>query len=208
VPKDVKTAGGQARTRLARRAVIGAAQSLFSGRGYAATTIDAISETSDVPAATVYRLFGSKLGILKAMLDVSISGDEQPVAVPERPNVLALLAEPDPATLLAGFAGITAAINQRSNEVYRVLESAAGSDPAAADLLADIQRQRDQGQGQLARTLARKRLLRKGIREGDAADVIHALMSPEVFRLLVVDRGWTAQRYEQWLATTLAGQLL
>ena len=110
--------------------------------------------------------------------------------------------------LLAGFAGITAAINPRSNAVYRVLESAAGSDPAAAELLADIQRQRDRGQSQLARTLARKRLLRKGIREGDAADVIHALMSPEMFRLLVIDRGWTPQRYQEWLAATLAAQLL
>jgi AcrR family transcriptional regulator len=208
VPNDVKTGGGQARTRLARRAVIGAARSLFSSRGYAATTIDAISEAADVPAATVYRLFGSKLGILKAMLDVSIGGDEQPVAVQERPGVLALLAEPDPARLLAGFATITAAINGRSHEVYRVLESAAGSDPAAAALLADLQRQGDHGQGQLARTLARKRKLRKGLREGDAADVIHALMSPEVFRLLVVDRGWSSQRYEEWLAITLAGQLL
>ena len=89
-----------------------------------------------------------------------------------------------------------------------MLESAAGSDPAAAALLADLQRQRDHGQGQLARTLARKRKLRKGLREGDAADVIHALMSPEVFRLLVVDRGWSSQRYEEWLAITLAGQLL
>jgi AcrR family transcriptional regulator len=208
VPNDVKPAGGQARTRLARRAVIAAAQSLFSGRGYAATTIDSISEAADVPAATVYRLFGSKLGILKAMLDLSIAGDEQPVAVQERPAVLELLAEPDPAKLLAGFAAITAAINRRSNAVYRVLESAAGSDPAAAELLADIQRQRDHGQSQLARALARKRLLRKGIREGDAGDVIHALMSPEVFRLLVVDRGWAPQRYEEWLAATLAAQLL
>jgi AcrR family transcriptional regulator len=208
VLKDVKPAAGQARTRLARRAVIAAAQSLFSGRGYAATTIDSISEAADVPAATVYRLFGSKLGILKAMLDLSIAGDEQPVAVQERPAVLELLADPDPAKLLAGFAAITAAINRRSNEVYRVLESAAGSDAAAAELLADIQQQRDHGQGQLARALARKHLLRKGIREGDAADVIHALMSPEVFRLLVIDRGWAPQRYEEWLAATLAAQLL
>ena len=70
---------GQARTRLARAAVVQAARTLFLERGYAATTIEAISDLSDVPPATVYRLFSSKLGILKALLDVSIAGDDEAV---------------------------------------------------------------------------------------------------------------------------------
>ena len=73
--------GGQARTRLARAAVVQAAQVLFLERGYPATTIEGISDLSDVPPATVYRLFSSKLGILKALLDVSIAGDDQAVAI-------------------------------------------------------------------------------------------------------------------------------
>ena len=198
---------GQARTRLARRAVIAAARALFLERGYAATTIDAVSKAADVPPATVYRLFTSKLGILKALLDTSIGGDDQPVAVPGRPAVATLFAEPDPARLLVGFAGVVAAINQRSNDVYRVLASAAGSDPAAAELLAQIQHQRDQGQGQIAHALARNRALRSGLHESEAADLIHALMAPELYRLLVIDRHWTPERYQQWLATTLTQQL-
>ncbi len=186
---------GQARTRLARRAVVDAARALFAERGYQATTIDAISEHADVPPATVYRLFSSKLGILKAMLDVSIAGDDQPLPLPARPEVSALAAEGDAAALLTGFSGITAAINTRSNDVYRILSSAAGSDPAAAELLADYQHQRDRGQGQMARALARAGALRPGVRERDAADLIHALMSPELYRLLVVDRGWSPDRY-------------
>src|SRR5687767_708241 len=102
--------GGQARTRLARRAVVDAARLLFLERGYAATTIEAISDRSDVPPATVYRLFSSKLGILKTLLDTSIAGDEQPVSVPDRPDVAARFKERDPRKLLAGFAGVTAAI--------------------------------------------------------------------------------------------------
>jgi AcrR family transcriptional regulator len=199
---------GQARTRLARRAVVTAARALFVERGYAATTIDAISTRSDVPPATVYRLFTSKLGILKALLDTSIGGDDQPLAVRDQPTVAGLFAEPDPAKLLAGFAGITAAINQRSNDVYRVLVSAAGSDFAAAGLLTEIQQQRDQGQGQIARALAQNGTLRAGLRPGDAADLIHALMSPEVYRLLVIDRQWTPEQYQKWLTTTLTQQLL
>jgi AcrR family transcriptional regulator len=198
---------GQARTRLARRAVIDAARTLFLERGYVATTIEAISEHSDVPTATVYRLFASKLGILKALLDTSIAGDDQPVAVQERPDVAALFDAPDPHQLLAGFAGVTAAINQRTNDVYRVLVSAAGSDPSAAELLSEIRQQRDRGQGEIARSLARARALKPGLRQRDASDVIHALMSPEVYALLVGDRGWTVERYQEWLAATLTQQL-
>ena len=202
-----KSGRGQARTRLARRAVVESARTLFLERGYTATTIEAISEHSDVPSATVYRLFSSKLGILKAVLDTSIAGDDQPLAVQERPDVASLFTEPDPHKLLAGFAGITTAINQRTNDIYRVLVSAAGSDLAAAELLDEIRQERDRGQGRIARSLARAHALKPGLRERDAADLIHALMSPEVYLLLVGDRGWTPERYQQWLATTLIQQL-
>ena len=201
------TRGGQARTRLARRAVVSAARKLFLERGYVATTIEAISEHSDVPAATVYRLFSSKLGILKALLDTSIAADDQPLAVQERPDVASLFTARDPHELLGGFAGVTTAINQRTSDVYRVLVSAASSDPAAAELLGEIERQRDQGQGRIARSLARAHALKPGLRERDAADLIHTLMAPEVYRLLVGDRGWTPERYQRWLATTLTQQL-
>jgi hypothetical protein len=155
----------------------------------------------------VYRLFTSKLGILKALLDTSIAGDDQPVAVQERSDVAALLLEPDPSSLVGGLAAVTTAINHRTNDVYRVLTSAAASDPAAAELLDQIRRQRDQGQGRIARSLARAHALKPGLRERDAADLVHALMSPELYGLLVGDRGWTPGRYQQWLATTLIQQL-
>jgi AcrR family transcriptional regulator len=205
VAEDVKPE--QARTRLARRAVVEAARTLFLDRGYAATTVEAISDVADVPPATIYRLFASKLGILEALLDASIAGDDQPIAVPERPDVASVFADPDPERMLAGAAGVTAAINQRTNDIYRVLISAAGSDPAAAELLGEIQQQRSHGQRQIARTLAQRGALRAGVRERDAADVVHALMSPEVYRLLVVERGWSPERYQEWLAATLVQQL-
>jgi AcrR family transcriptional regulator len=200
--------GGQARTRLARAAIAGAARALFLERGYAATTIGAISDASDVPLATVYRLFSSKLGILKALLDVSIAGDDEDVPLPDRPHVRALLADPDPRAQLAGFAGISSGIMARTEPVYRILLSAAGSDPDAAALLAEQTRHRQQGQARIARSLARSGALRPELRERDAADIIHALMSPEVYRLLTVDRRWPPARYQQWLTRILIGQLL
>ncbi len=204
----VDNGGGQARTRLARRAVVEAARTLFVDRGYGATTIEAVSDRSDVPPATVYRLFSSKLGILKALLDVSIAGDDQALPLLDRPEVAALFAEPDPEKLLAGFARINVAINERSGQIYQILASAACSEPEAADLLGQYTQQRQQGQGQIARALARAGALRGDLRERDAADIIHVFMSPEVHRLFVTDRGWSRARYEQWLKKVLVQQLL
>jgi AcrR family transcriptional regulator len=202
------TRGRQARTRLARAAVVGAAQTLFLERGYATTTIEAISALSDVPPATVYRLFSSKLGILRELLDVSIAGDDEAIPLLDRPHVRALLADPHPRRQLSGFAGITRGIMARTEPLHRILVGAAGSDPDAAALLAEQTRHRQQGQARIARSLAHVGALRPELSERDAADIIHALMSPEVYRLLVADRGWSPERYEQWLAQTLAGQLL
>ena len=198
----------QARTRLARAAVIEAARTLFLERGYAATTIEAISDLSDVPPATVYRLFSSKLGILKELFNVSIAGDDEAVPLTDRPHVRALVADQDPRKQLSGFASISRGIMARTEPLHRILVSAAGSDPDAAALLAELTRQRQQGQGQIAGLLARSGALRPPLRERDAADIIHALMSPEVYRLLVGDRGWPPERYEQWLSGTLIDQLL
>ena len=198
----------QARTRLARRAVIDAAGSLFLEHGYGATTIEAISARSDVPPATVYRLFSSKRGILKALLDLSVAGDDEPVSMAGRPSVRSLLADPDPGKMVASFVHIAAGVNARTSAIYRILTSAAASDDGAATLLDELTRQRRQGQRQVARALARRRALRGPLRERDAADIVHALVSPEVYGLLVVDRDWPPERYEKWLTETLVNQLL
>jgi len=198
----------QARTRLARRAVVDAARALFGERGYGGTTIEAISERADVPSATVYRLFGSKLGILKALLDVSIAGDDAAVAVPDRPAVQAVFDTADPREQLSGFVGVTRDINSRAAPLYEILTSAARADPDAAALLAEYSRQRHEGQRRIARSLARRGALRADLRPREAEDIIHALMSPELYRLLVVERGWSTARYADWLRATLIEQLL
>lgn len=199
---------GQARTRLARAAVVQAARTLFLESGYAGTTVEAISDVSYVPPATVYRLFSSKLGILKALLEVSIAGDDEAIPLANRDHVRALLADPDPRNQLSGFAGITRGIMSRTEPVHRILVSAAASDSDAAALLAEQARHRHHGQAQIARSLARAGALRPKLREREAADIIHALMSPEVYRLLVGDRGWRPEQYEQWLKGILIDQLL
>jgi AcrR family transcriptional regulator len=207
-PEPADGPRGQARTRLARAAVVDTARTLFLERGYGATTIETISGRADVPVATVYRLFGSKRGILKALLDLSIVGDDEAVPLADRSHVRALVADPDPRNQLAGFVGVAADVNSRTAPIYRILVSAAASDADAAALLDELTRQRQQGQRLIARSLARAGALRPGLRERDAADIVHALMSPDVYRLLVHDRGWQPARYEEWLSATLVDQLL
>ena len=177
-------------------------------RGYAATTIEAICERSDTPPATVYRLFSSKLGILKAVLDVSIGGDDQAVAMADRPQVRALLTDGDPRKQLAGFAALLRDVMARTAPVHRILADAARSDQDAATLLAEIARQRHEGQRRIARSLVRSGGLRPGLRERDAGDIVHALASPEVYGLLVNDRSWSGERYETWLTEILGDQLI
>ena len=131
-----------------------------------------------MPPATVYRLFSSKRGILKALLDVSIVGDDEAAPLADRPPVQSLLADPDPANQLAGFVGIAAQVNSRTAPIYRILVSAAASDPDAAGLLDELTRQRHEGQRRIARSLAHAGVLRAKLREQDAADVVHALGVP------------------------------
>jgi AcrR family transcriptional regulator len=205
---DHSASAPQARTRLARRAVLDVAGTLFAERGYGATTIEAISRASDVPQATVYRLFASKQGILKALVDVSIAGDDELVPLAQRPPVRSLLSAPDPSDQLTALAAVSVDINRRTAPIYGVLVSAASSDHEAAALLDELTRQRQHGQGRVATSLARSGALRSTLRARDAADIIHALASPELYRLLVIDRQWTPDRYERWLAATLTSQLL
>ena len=169
--RDVKTrrkyegAARQARTRRTRAAVLEAARSLFLERGYSATTIEAISDRSDTPQPTVYRLFSSKLGILKSLLDVSIGGDDQAVAMLERPKVRALLSAEDPKTQVAGFCALLREVMARAGPVHRILADAARSDQDAVSLLAEIARQRHEGQRRITRSLARSAALRPGLPE-------------------------------------------
>lgn len=198
----------QARTRLARAAVVDAARHLFLERGYGATTVEAISEAAAVPPATVYRLFSSKHGILKALFDVSIVGDDDDVPMADRPQVRSLVTDGHAEQQLAGFVQVIVQVNERVAPLYRILVSAAGTDHEAAGLLDDLTRQRQQGQRMISRSLARAGALRAGLRERDAADLVHALLSPELYGLLVVDRGWKPERYARWLERTLVDQLL
>ena len=198
----------QAQVRATRAEVVDAARRLFLERGYGATTIEAIGQAASIPLATIYRLFGSKRGILAAVLDVSFVGDDAPVPLHGRPLARAAIAEPDARLLLAGFARLAREVLGRTGQIQQVLRSAAAADPEAADLLETINRQRVDGQSRVARALSERDALADDMGEGEAVDIIYTLMSADVYRILTVDRGWDPDHYERWLARTLCAILL
>jgi AcrR family transcriptional regulator len=197
----------QAQVRVTRQKVIEAAKCLFTGHGYPATTIEAIAETADTPLPTVYRLFGSKRALLAAVLDTSFGGDDQPIAFGDRPAVRAARAEPDPVKMVNAFARIVREFMERSSAIQHVLATAAQVDAEAAELLAETRRQRHTGQSRIVAALAARGALDPDLGTSEAADAVYALLSPDLHRILTVERGWDADRYERWIARCL-GSLL
>jgi AcrR family transcriptional regulator len=194
----------QAQARVTRLKVIEAAKRLFIEHGYPATTIEAIAEAAEVSLPTLYRLFGSKRALLAAVLDTSFGGDDQPIGFAARPAVRAARAEPDPAKMVDAFARIIRELMERSSAIQHVLATAAQVDPEAAELLAEIRRQRHTGQSRIVAALDARDALDPDLDKTEAADIVYALLSPEVHRILTVERDWPADRYERWIARSLS----
>ncbi len=197
-----------AQVRATRLKVIEAAKGLFIENGYPATTLDSVADAADVPLPTLYRLFGSKRALLTAVLDTSFVGDDEAVAFVDRPAVQAALSESDPHRLLAAFARIAREFMERSSDILHVLASAAQVDAEAADLLAEIRRQRHTGQSRIVAALVERGALDPSLQPSEAADFVYLLWSPDTHRILTVERSWTREQYEAWLAHSLSKTLL
>ena len=194
----------QAQVRATRRNVIEAAKHLFTEHGYPATTIEMIAEEADTPLPTVYRLFGSKRALLAAVLDTAFGGDDQPIAFGDRPAARAAQAETDPVKMVNAFARIVREFMERSSAILHVLATAAQVDADAAGLLAEIRQQRHTGQSRIVAALDATGALDPDLDPAEAADIVYALLSPDVHRILTTERGWPAGRYERWIARSLA----
>jgi AcrR family transcriptional regulator len=191
-----------------RRRIVAAAQALFVQRGYVATTIDDVAERAGVSRPTVFNSVGGKPELLKLARDMALSGDDAPVAVPRRPMFEEVWAEPDAVRTLQLYARNMRVIHGRAAEIEQVLQSAAQTDAELDDLARTALEQRRYGCRLVAESVASKAPLRAGMRIRQAGDVIYVTASPESFRLLTTVCGWSARRYETWLAETLALQLL
>jgi len=197
----------QEQARVTRAAILEAARDLFVEQGYVATTMLAIAARARISPATVYAAFTNKRTLLSALVDVSIAGDDAAVPILERAWVQELRDEPDLRRRIDVVARNGRMILERRAPVDEVLRAAADTDPDIAALWRAGKAQRFGGQRHLLRMVAGSDGLRDGRSEDDAADILYTLGSPEAYRLLVVDRGWSPPRFERWYRDAMA-QLL
>jgi AcrR family transcriptional regulator len=191
-----------------RARILDAGQRLFSGRGYAPTTMEAIASEAGVATDTVYATFRSKPGLLHALIDVRVGGDETPVGLIDRPGPQALRLERSQKRQIASIAAGVAEVLERARPVDDIMRGAAAVDPEIAVLRARIQAGRYDNMRRFASWVAANGPLRGGMDQEEAAAVLWTLASPEVHKLLTADRGWSSKRYKTWLAGTLARALL
>jgi len=198
----------QEQARHTRARILDAAQKLFSERGYANTSMDAIAKGAGVATDTVYATFQSKPGLLHRLLDVRVGGDDEPVELLERAGPQAVKREPSQRRQLEAFASDVAGIQERVRPVDDIMRGAAAVDSEIAAFRTRMHESRLDNMRQFASWVASKGPLRDGLSVDDAATIVWTLASPEVHRLLRAERGWTADRYRNWLAATLIRTLL
>ena len=191
-----------------RRRIVTAAAELFVATGFGATTVDAIAAAAGVSRKTVFTAAGGKVELLSLALDWAIAGDDEPIALVDRPEVQALLRLRDPAALLDDWARVLVGIDVRVAELFVAMEAAANLDPAARAVFDTSNDQRHEGAAVIVDAIASLGGLRRGLRRAAAVDIGWLLSDPVLYRRLVGDRGWTVARFEKWLAATLRHQLL
>ena len=207
-PRHYDNSGRAAQALRTRRRVIAAAHELLLEQGYAATTISQIARRAGVSAETVYKGFGSKAALTKQVYDIALAGDDEPVPMRDRPEIQAMLAEPDPRQKVARYAALARQLGARLGPLLALLLGARATDPDLDAFARTTADERLAGTTALVGHLADAGALRPGLDPERARDLLWALISPELYQLLVAERGWPPEDYERWLADAIADELL
>ena len=194
---------GAARTRAA---ILDAARELFAERGYAATAMTAIADRAGVALDTVYASVGRKPQLARLLIETAISGTDQAVPARQRDYVRAIQAAPDAATKITIYAAAITAIAPRMALVLGIIQQAARDEPGLAVLWAEIAERRAANMRLFVADLAAVAPLR--LDPDQAADIVWATNAAEMYQLLVIQRGWSPRRYEDFLADTWRRLLL
>ena len=191
-----------------RQQILDAAQRLFERDGYVATTMAAVAAEAGVALKTVYLAFETKGGLLRALWHLRLRGDEADVPIPERQWYRDVIAEPDPERQLRLGAHNARLVKERAGKLMRVMRDAAGTDADSAELWRRIQDDFLVNQRAVVDTIEAKGALAPGLDAARAADILWTLNHPDVWHLLVGERGWTPEEWERWFADTASAQLL
>ena len=196
-PRRYDASRRQEQARQTRLSVLHAAHDLFVEKGYGRTTIADVARAAGVSAETVYGAFRNKPTLLHRVWDVTVGGDDEDVLFHERPEVMAVRAEPDLAKRLRLHARLYTRTSQRIVPLLLAMQAAAGAEPAAADMLAEVGRQRLAGLSVMAREAASTGQLR--VSEQECRDVLWSMTDGSLWHKLVRERGWSNKRFAEWL---------
>lgn len=192
-----------------RRDIVTAAGRLFRERGYA-VPMSAIAAEAGVVVETVYRVFGTKALLFRAVVESLLAGGVARAEVPveQRPAIRAVIEEPDPQRQVERYVATQPGIHRRAGPVLRALHAGAATDDELRALWDEIEAWRLEGQGRFVARLKSEGALRPDRSFEEGRDIVFALTSLAMYDLLVVQRGWTDDAYETWLAAVLVRDLL
>ena len=191
-----------------RRAILDAAKQRFEEHGYAAATVAEIAADAGVATKTVYLAFESKGGVLRALWNLLLRGEQDDRPVAEQGWYREVLEEPDPERQLRLNARNSAQGKQRISSILEVIRSAASTDPEIDVLWQRIQSDYRENQRAIVEQLATRKALSPGLDVERAADILWTINHPNTWQLLVVQRGWTPEQYEQWSGDAACRELL
>lgn len=182
------------------------ARELFLTQGYAATTVSAIAAGASVSVETVYKGFGSKPGLVAAIVERDLAG-EGPVPADQRSDTIRDT-EPNPRRILRAWAGLVIELAPRVSPLLTLVRDAAGTDPEVGRLLNQLDADRLERMTRNARGLHQAGHLRRDITVDRAADILWTYSSYELYDLLVTRRGWSLERYGRFVEEGMAAALL
>ena len=204
VPEQVKPRRyDSSRRKLAaaqtRSSILAAARELFVSNGYGTTTVAAIAERAGVAQDTVYASVGTKPAIFRALIESALSGRDEPVLGGQREYAEQMRVADDARTKLAIYAAAITAIHGRLAPLFVALRAAASANPELAQLGREISERRARNMRFVADDLLTTGELRADLDREEIADVIWSMNSSEYYALLVLERGWTPERFQRWL---------
>jgi AcrR family transcriptional regulator len=207
VKRSYDASGRREQARARRLAVVLAARDLFERDGYRATTITAVAARAGVSAESVYKGFGSKAALAKAVFDLALAGHDEPVPIADRPAVQAVRDEPDVRRKISLFAQGLAERQARSAGVQILIRNGRHVDDALAPVWAKLEAEGLAGMTMLGRHLLETGRLRPGIDLDEVRDVLWNFLSIDTYERLVLSRGWSLERYADWLARAITSAL-
>jgi AcrR family transcriptional regulator len=198
--------GRRAQARRTREAVLDAAQRQFLAGGYAATTVAAVAREAGVSVETIYKGFGGKPGLVRALYDRGLVG---PGPVPAYLRADAVRdQETDPVAIMRNWSVITSEVTSTVVPILLLMRSAAATDAEMAALVSATDQARLDRMREHARFLAERGHLRQGVTVEAAADVLWTCSSVGLYELLVLQRGWSLPRFAAFLADFMIAALL